>query len=616
MNSKDLIETYKAKNDWRVKENSNTNFSFAGLQGYISESIISKYMLDEIYKGNISEAHRRNFIHLHDLGHGLTAYCHGSSLEELLLQGFNNDNRFIYANPSKHFSTACGHISNYIFTLSQEWAGAQAFSSIDTYLAPFVREDNLSFRQVKQSIQHMVFDLNNKYRIAMQSPFSNFTFDLVPPKDLKNKKVIVGGKKLDYCYKDCQKEMDMINLAFLEVMLEGDAMGKPFTFPIPTYHITKNFDWDCEVADKLFDLAGKTGLPYFSNFINSDSSPEDVRSFCCRLQISLKDIIKNSSGLFGSADKTGSIGVVTLNFSRIGYMSRRIAYDDKCYSQILNGFDKLNEEIDKIKSLDIDNEEKMIKIFYAFIYYFMDLGKESLIIKRQIVEENFKNGMYPYTKRYLDDYSNHFNTFGVNAGNECVLNMFGCTVFEEKGKRFLEEVLEKMLVKCGEYQEEYANYYENKGLLFNLEATPAEGTGSKFAIHDLRTFGNSIKTANGKQLNYYTNSTQIPQDMSDDIFDVLDNQDKLQTLYSSGTVIHLYFNQPIQSVETTKSLVKKIFTNYKLPYISISPNLCVCPIHGKLNGTYEYCPFDHTKEEIDSILKKGATVEDGKIIFH
>jgi anaerobic ribonucleoside-triphosphate reductase len=955
----DIIDDYIEQNDWRVSENSNTNFCFGGLQGYIADKLISKYVLEKHYKGKISEAHRRNFIHIHDLGHGLTAYCHGSSIEDVLKEGLNADNRFSYAKPAKHFMVACSHIYNYLFTLSQEWAGAQSFSSVDTYLAPFVKEDNLSYEQIKQYLQHTVFELNNKYRIAMQSPFSNLSYDLVVPKDMKYKKVIVGGKELDYTYADCQKEMNMINIAFLEIMLEGDGMGKPFTFPIPTYNITKNFDWESDVSNKLFEVVGKTGLPYLANYINSDLDPSDVRSMailgtqeliykngngiisknsikklfecwkgergqfqvlmngkfidiidmfevpytnydkyvkftlknnyiqnfswqhkckivrdnkiievesqevkvtdkclislkgynksnigtyeaglivgyyigegwkthgneinfainidrmdivtnikdyflklgcnvkviknhenkninkvfvygkqakgfveefikgdkakekrldnkiwntsldfrkgvieglydtdgykpdkllfhttnkylcydlitlcnsvgfvvslqinanntryfkqdksdlikftsyklrfllnyevikykgddyalipiqdikypnyrsnkvynftvdtddhlyelpngiithqCCRLNLRLDEIRKNSNGLFGSADKTGSLGVITLNLSRIGYMSRRIAYDNKCYSQLLSGFDELNDEIEKLKINIQDNpEELMISIFYAMIFYFMDIGKESFIVKRKMVEEFYNMRFYPYTKRYLDDYTNHFNTFGVNAGNECLLNMFDIDIMSEKGKTFMEGLLQKMLDKLGEYQVEYKDYYKRKkkGLLFNLEATPAEGTGSKFAIHDLKTFGNSIKTANGKQLKYYTNSTQVPQDMTDNIFDVLDNQDKLQTLYSSGTVLHIYLNQPIQSVETTKSLVKKIFSNYKLPYISIAPNLCICPIHGKLDKTYDYCPYDHTEEEIEEIKKKGAIVKDGKVIFH
>jgi len=605
MNTLKLITDYIDENDWRVKENSNTNYSFAGLQGHIASACISDYALNTMYKGKIAEAHKRCFFHLHDLGSAIIGYCTGWGTETLVKEGFNMDNRFVWSNPPKHFNTLLEQINNFIFTLAGEWAGAQALNSFDTFLAPFIREDNLTYNDVKKSIQNLIFNLNVKTRVQMQSPFSNISVDIVPPKDIKYRNVIVGGKELEYTYADCQKEMDMLNKALIEVMLEGDSKGKPFTFPIITYNIGVDFPWDSEIAEDIFKLGDEIGSCYYQNFISSGLNPDDVRSMCCRLSLDTRELKRNTGGIFGSSDSTGSIGVVTLNLPRMAFMAKKIAMDNKTFKNILEPFDDLVDSIDKLKT-KYKKEELMIKIFYVMIDYFMNLAKNSLVIKRNKVEEMYKLNMMPYTSRYLKTFKNHFNTIGVNGGHECLLNLFGYGIETEQGNKFMSEVLQHMLDNLSDYQEEYSNFYgDNSGLLFNLEATPAEGTGTRFAKHDLDDFNNEIITANGHQLPYYTNSTQLPQDYTENIFDVFENQNSLQPLYTSGTVQHIYLNEPVHNWKTSQNLIRKLFEHYKLPYVSLSPNICVCPIHGRLPKTYEYCPYDHTPEEIEELKNRG-----------
>lgn len=605
MNTLKLITDYIDENDWRVKENSNTNYSFAGLQGHIASACISDYALNTMYKGKIAEAHKRCFFHLHDLGSAMIGYCTGWGTETLVKEGFNMDNRFVWSNPPKHFNTLLEQINNFIFTLAGEWAGAQALNSFDTYLAPFIREDNLTYDEVKKSIQNLIFNLNVKTRVQMQSPFSNISVDIVPPKDIKYRNVIVGGKELEYTYADCQKEMNMLNKALIEVMLEGDSKGKPFTFPIITYNIGVDFPWDSEIAEDIFKLGDEIGSCYYQNFISSGLNPDDVRSMCCRLSLDTRELKRNTGGIFGSSDSTGSIGVVTLNLPRMAFMAKKIAIDNKTFKSILEPFDDLVNSINKLKT-KYKEEELMIKIFYVMIDYFMNLAKNSLVIKRNKVEEMYKLHMMPYTSRYLKTFKNHFNTIGVNGGHECLLNLFGYGIETEQGNKFMSEVLQHMLDNLSDYQEEYSDFYgDNTGLLFNLEATPAEGTGTRFAKHDLDDFNNEIITANGRQLPYYTNSTQLPQDYTENIFDVFENQNSLQPLYTSGTVQHIYLNEPVHNWKTSQNLIRKLFEHYKLPYVSLSPNICVCPIHGRLPKTYEYCPYDHTPEEIEELKNRG-----------
>lgn len=560
-----MIRQYINREDWRVKENSNSNYSYAGLQGHIANTEIAKYTLENIYTKEIADAHRNCFIHIHDLGNGITGYCAGWSLMDVIKGGFNCDVRFIHSKPAKHLAAILGQMENFLFTLSQEWAGAQAFNSVDTLLAPFVRNDGLTYNEVIQEIQQHIFNLNNKYRISFQTPFSNYSFDLIVPEDLKNQDVIIGGEEQDFTYGECQKEMNMINKAFMEVMMEGDGLGKPFSFPIPTYSITNNFNWDNKLAQMLFEMAGKTGAPYFSNFINSELEPSDVRSMCCRLRLDIRELIKNASGLFAAGDKTGSLGVVTLNLPRFGYLNKN-----------------------------------NISGFYEILEKYLVIAKDSLILKREEVLKNMERGLLPYTKRYLGHLDNHFNTIGINGMQECLLNMFGYGIETKQGRKFSLEASDYILQRLSDFQEE-------TGLLFNFEATPAEGVTHRFAKHDLEEFPDII-TANNKQLSYYTNSTMLPVEYSENIWEVLDHQDDLQCKYTSGTVLHIFLNEPVYNYKVIRSLVKKIFTKYRLPYISITPTISVCPVHGRLDKSYEYCPHEHTEEEFELAKLRGGIV--------
>ncbi len=930
------INEYIEKSEWRVKENSNSVYSYGGLKNNLAEKVIAEYCLKNMYHGEIAEAHKQHAFHIHDLGNGIVGYCAGWSLEDILLKGITAGPRFTESKPAKHFGVACGHILNHCFILTQEFAGAQAYASVDVYLAPFIKEDKLSYIETKQIIERFVFDLAQKYRPGLQSPFSNITLDLAPTSGMRDKKVIVGGKELDYTYTECQKEIDMFNLAFCEVMVEGDGKGKPFSFPIPTYSITKDFDWESEVSEAIFKMAEKTGIPYFSNFVNSDMDPDDVRSMCpltgdtkilvrssagilhrrivdvvlsmetfgtvyevfhqgkwskakpvrvpttkiyrlhlsngqevrmgenhlqpvldhgtikakelkkgmflpfnkdtygnslgdysfgyvlgayagdgshdksaivysicgaeksdsvadrivsfweqmgcyvnvghsknravriirvgglvsgnivekyitgtgaldkgfskyvyntsvdfregllqgysdtdgargrnsiytssnkmrfdllmllsslgrkglanysdtrenrivqgniqpnyridyperdnysnlyktddkynyysitsieedsssltqklyclevendnhlftlanglvthnCRLRLDTKELMRNGGGLFGAGEKTGSIGVVTLNMPRLAYIACQYVVQGKEYKSFMKSFPKLWEQCKKLKETTPET------MFFIMIDYFMDLAKKSLVVKRKEVEKlKDENGIVPYTSAYLDDFSNHFNTIGLVGVNEAIINITEGedNIESHTGHQFAEHILKYMLENLKNYQEEYKNYYGNgKGLLFNLEATPAEGAGHKLAKYDRQFFGKGIFCANGTDGIYYTNSTQIPQDsgLNADLFDALDHQNDLQKLYTSGTVYHIYTEGNL-TWEKGRTLIKAACENFEIPYYSLSPTIYVCPVHGRLDGVHETCPFDHTEEELKYIETIGGEI--------
>jgi len=540
-----VMDGYLDQIDWRVNENSNSGYSLSGLLMHAAGSVVANYVLTKIYPKEIAEAHRNGDFHIHDLSMGIAGYCAGWSLKQLLLEGFNGVEGKIEASPPRHLETALGQMVNFLGTLQNEWAGAMAFSSFDTYLAPFVRKDNLSYREVKQAIQQFVFSLNVASRWGGQTPFTNITLDWVVPEDMKEEPAIVGGKLMDFTYADVQKEMDMINKAFIEVMMAGDASGRPFTFPIPTYNITEDFDWDSENSYLLFKMTAKYGLPYFQNFINSDLDPGDVRSMCCRLQLNLKELRAKTGGLFGSGESTGSIGVVTLNMPRIGYLS--------------------------------DTKEE----FFERISELMELAKESLEIKRKVVERNMENGLLPYTKRYLGTLNNHFSTIGLVGMNEALLNFMGKDIGTDEGRKFAVEILNFMREKLEQFQEE-------TGHIYNLEATPAEGTSYRLARIDREKYPEII--AAGEEESYYTNSTQLPVGYTDDIFEALDLQDELQALYTGGTVLHGFIGEEIDNPEACKLLVKRIAENYHLPYYTITPTFSICRTHGYIAGEHFTCP--------------------------
>lgn len=540
------MDEYLKREDWRVNENSNVNYSFSGLALHLSGSIIANYVLENIYPCEISEAHKNGDLHIHDLSMGINGYCAGWSLRDLLLEGFNGVPSKVESGPAKHLETVIGQLINFLGTLQNEWAGAQAFSSFDTYLAPFVRADKCDYKKVKQNIQQFVFSMNTPSRWGCQTPFTNLTFDWTVPADLKNQNVIVGGKILDDKYGDYQEEMDMINKAFIEIMLAGDMKGRIFTFPIPTYNITKDFDWNSENAKLLFEMTAKYGLPYFQNFINSELKPSDVRSMCCRLQMDLRKLKQKTGGLFGSGEKTGSLGVVTINLPRIGYQAKTE-----------------KEFLDRLGRL-------------------MDLGKRSLEIKREMVQRNMDNGLLPYTKRYLGSLEHHFATIGINGMNEALQNFFGSevTMATEEGRQFSVKVLDYMRDKLEQFQKETGNIY-------NLEATPAEGTSYRFAKIDKKKFPDIF--VRGKENPYYTNSTHLPVDYTDDIFEALELQDELQTKYTGGTVFHGFLGERITDPETCGKLVKAIAYNFHLPYFTITPTFSICPEHGYIAGEHYEC---------------------------
>ena len=555
-----LFENYLSESDWAVKENANMQKSVAGLNNYVRESFTKHYWLNEIYPVEVREAHLAGELHLHDLGF-FGGYCAGWDLRALLIEGFTGVVGKISSSPAKHLRAFLGQLVNATFTLQGETAGAQAWSSFDTYIAPFVRADNLTYKQVKQAMQEFIFNLNVPTRVGFQSPFSNLTFDITPPKTLKDQSVIIGGMPQDTTYGDYQAEMDMINLAFCEVMQQGDAQGRVFTFPIPTLNITKNLDWNSKVVDAFMDITAKYGIPYFANYVNSDLNPEDAVSMCCRLRLDVSELRKRGGGLFGSNPLTGSIGVVTLNMPRIGYLS------------------KTKEE------------------FFSNVARLCDVAKTSLEIKRKIVEDQTEKGLYPYSKFYLKDvklrtghyWSNHFNTIGLVGMNEALLNFMGKDITTDEGRLFAVDVLNFMRTKMKEYQEETTHQY-------NLEATPAEGTTARLARLDKKRFPNIITA--GKNEVYYSNSTQLPAEFSDDIFEVVELQEELQNLYTGGTVLHLYLGEKIENKEVCKSLIRKIFEKSKMPYISLTPTFSICQSHCYIAGEHFTCPECGAKTEV------------------
>ncbi|MBQ7599827.1 MAG: ribonucleoside triphosphate reductase [Clostridia bacterium] len=558
LNYKDLVDNYLKINDWRVKENSTVTYSVGGLILSNSGAITANYWLSEVYDEEIAEAHRSAAIHLHDLSM-LTGYCAGWSLKQLIQEGLGGVPGKITSSPANHLSTLCNQMVNFLGIMQNEWAGAQAFSSFDTYLAPFVKVDNLSQKEVKQCIQSFVYGVNTPSRWGTQAPFSNITLDWVVPNDLKNLPAIIGGKEMDFTYGDCKKEMDMVNKAFIEIMIEGDANGRGFQYPIPTYSITRDFDWsETENNKLLFEMTAKYGTPYFSNYINSDMEPSDVRSMCCRLRLDLRELRKKSGGFFGSGESTGSIGVVTINMPRLAYLSK-------------------------------DEDE-----FYAKLNSLMDIAARSLKTKRTVITALLDRGLYPYTKRYLGTFDNHFSTIGLVGMNEACLNAawIKADLTNEKAQRFTRDVLNHMRERLSDYQEQY-------GDLYNLEATPAESTTYRFAKHDKEEFPDII-TANMNGTPYYTNSSHLPVGYTEDVFSALDIQDDLQTLYTSGTVFHAFLGEKLPDWKAAANLVRKIAENYKLPYYTMSPTYSVCKDHGYLTGEQFTCPICGEKTEVYS----------------
>ena len=559
LNYKDVVNSYINVTDWRVKENSTVTYSVGGLILSNSGSITANYWLSEVYDKEIADAHRNCDIHIHDLSM-LTGYCAGWSLKQLIQEGLGGVPGKITSSPAKHLSTLCNQMVNFLGIMQNEWAGAQAFSSFDTYLAPFVKVDNLTQKEVKQAIQSFVYGVNTPSRWGTQAPFTNITLDWTVPNDLAELNAIVGGKEQDFKYKDCQKEMDMVNKAFIEIMIEGDANGRGFQYPIPTYSITKNFDWSENENNKLlFEMTAKYGTPYFSNYINSDMEPSDVRSMCCRLRLDLRELRKKSGGYFGSGESTGSIGVVTINMPRIAYLAK----DEKDFYERL---------------------EKM-----------MNIAARSLKIKRNVVTKLLNEGLYPYTKRYLGTFNNHFSTIGVVGMNEACLNAnwIRKDLTNEEAQAFTKNVLNFMREKLADYQEEY-------GDLYNLEATPAESTTYRLAKNDKSKYPDIITAASCDETPYYTNSSHLPVGFTSDIFEALDIQDELQTLYTSGTVFHAFLGERLSDWKAAANLVRKIAEHYRLPYYTISPTYSVCKSHGYITGEVTKCPKCGEETEVYS----------------
>ncbi|MEG2015726.1 MAG: ribonucleoside triphosphate reductase [Oscillospiraceae bacterium] len=556
----DMFSNYLGDNDWRVKENANAQKSINGMNNYIRETFTKQYWLHEIYPDEIRNAHLEGDLHIHDLGF-FGPYCAGWDLKQLLTDGFGGVAGKVESAPAKHLRSFLGQVVNSTFTTQGETAGAQAFSSFDTYCAPFIRYDNMDFHTVKQVLQEFIFNLNVPTRVGFQCPFSNLTFDIVPPKTLKDEAIIIGGKLQKETYGDFQKEMDMLNLAFCEVMMEGDRKGRVFTFPIPTINITTNFDWDSPVVNKFMEITCKYGIPYFSNYINSDLSPEDALSMCCRLRLDTSELRKRGGGLFGSNPLTGSIGVVTINMPRLAFLSS----DEK-------------EFFDRLATL-------------------MNTAKNSLEIKRKTIEEQTDHGMYPYSANFLKNvkertgnyWFNHFNTIGLIGMNEACLNFLGKDITTPEGQDFSKRTLDFMRDVITEFQEE-------TGHVYNLEATPAEGTSYSLARLDKKKYPAMITAGTNEP--YYTNSTQLPVGFTDDIFETLDLQDELQCKYTGGTVLHLYLGEQIKDIEIAKQLIKKAFTNYKLPYLSLTPTFSICGEHGYLNGEVYTCPECGSETEV------------------
>ncbi|MHB1137240.1 MAG: ribonucleoside triphosphate reductase [Coriobacteriia bacterium] len=543
------VNEYLDHEDWRVNANANQGYSLGGLILNVSGKVIANYWLSHVYPAEVGRAHREGAIHIHDLDM-LAGYCAGWSLRMLLTEGLNGVPGKVEAAPPKHLSSAVGQIVNFLGTLQNEWAGAQAFSSFDTYLAPFIRLDDLSYDQVRQSIQELVYNLNVPSRWGTQTPFTNLTFDWTCPDDLSGEYPVIGGQVCDFTYGDLQREMDMINRAYIEVMQKGDAKGRVFTFPIPTYNITPDFPWESENAELLFEMTAKYGLPYFQNFVNSELSPNMVRSMCCRLQLDLSELLKRGNGLFGSAEQTGSLGVVTINCARLGYEN---AGDE----------DALFSALDTL----------------------MEYAQTSLELKRKVIQQHIDNGLFPYTKRYLGTLRNHFSTIGVNGINEMIRNFTGdaeditAPAGEDFALRFLDHVRERI-----------TSFQEQTGHLYNLEATPAEGTTYRFAREDNKRFGEAIIQAGTAENPYYTNSSQLPVGFTSDPFEALARQEPLQRKYTGGTVMHLYLGERVSSAEACKKLVRRSLENFRVPYITVTPTFSICPIHGYLAGEHQFCP--------------------------
>ncbi len=546
---KELVNSYVNVTDWRVKENSTVTYSVGGLILSNSGAITANYWLSEVYDDEIAKAHKNAEIHIHDLSM-LTGYCAGWSLKQLIKEGLGGIPGKITSSPARHLSTLCNQMVNFLGIMQNEWAGAQAFSSFDTYLAPFVKKDNMDYHEVKQCIQSFVYGVNTPSRWGTQAPFTNITLDWIVPNDLAELPALIGGKEMDFCYKDCQKEMDMINKAYIEIMIEGDANGRGFQYPIPTYSITKDFDWkETENNKLLFEMTAKYGTPYFSNYINSDMEPSDVRSMCCRLRLDLRELRKKSGGYFGSGESTGSIGVVTINMPIIAYLAE-------------------------------DEKE-----FYDKLTHVMDLSARSLKIKRNVITKLLEEGLYPYTKRYLGSFSNHFSTIGLLGMNEACLNAKWIKedLTGDKAQKFTKNVLNFMRDKLSDYQEEY-------GDLYNLEATPAESTSYRLAKHDVARYPDIITACEKNKVPYYTNSSHLPVGYTDDIFQALYVQDELQTLYTSGTVFHAFLGERLTDWKSASKLVKTIAENYQLPYYTLSPTYSICHNHGYIAGEVLKCP--------------------------
>ena len=549
VNVESSINEYLDQLDWRVNANANQGYSLGGLILNVSGKVVANYWLNHVYPPEVGRAHRDGDVHIHDLDM-LSGYCAGWSLRTLLNEGFNGVPGKVEAGAPKHLSSATGQIVNFLGTMQNEWAGAQAFSSFDTYMAPFIRKDNSSYEEVLQCMQEMIYNLNVPSRWGTQTPFTNLTFDWTCPEDLKGQHPMIGGEEMPFTYGELQHEMDMINRAYIEVMMKGDAKGRVFTFPIPTYNITPDFDWDSPNVLPLFEMTARYGLPYFQNFINSELKPNMIRSMCCRLQLDLRELLKRGNGLFGSAEQTGSLGVVTINCARLGYLFK-------------------------------GNESAL----FARLDHLLDLAKQSLEIKRKVIQHHIDQGLFPYTKRYLGTLRNHFSTIGVNGINEMIRNFFDdeYDITDEVGHAFAVKILDHVRARLVEFQTETDHMY-------NLEATPAEGTTYRFAKEDKKRFSDILQAGTASNP-YYTNSSQLPVGFTDDPFEALEMQEDLQKKYTGGTVLHLYMNEAISSAQACRDLVRRTLTRFGLPYITVTPTFSICPKHGYLSGRHDFCPL-------------------------
>ncbi|MBA4343735.1 MAG: ribonucleoside triphosphate reductase [Methylibium sp.] len=558
------MDEYLQQRDWRIRANANQGWSLGGLILNVSGKVVANYWLDQVYPPEIGRAHREADIHIHDLDM-LSGYCAGWSLRTLLNEGLNGVPGKVEAGPAQHLSSAVGQIVNFLGTLQNEWAGAQAFSSFDTYLAPYVRKDGLGYEQVRQAMQELIYNLNVPSRWGTQTPFTNLTFDWTCPEDLREQVPMIGGREMPFRYGDLQAEMDLINRAYIDVMMAGDAKGRAFTFPIPTYNITRDFDWDSPNSQALFEMTARYGLPYFQNFLNSELQPNMVRSMCCRLQLDLRELLKRGNGLFGSAEQTGSLGVVTVNCARLGHLHA-------------------GDEAELLKALD----------------RLLELGRDSLEIKRKVIQRLIDEGLFPYTRRYLGTLRNHFSTLGVNGINEMVRNFSADrdNITTPAGHAMAVRLLDHVRTRMVEFQEQ-------TGHLYNLEATPAEGTTYRFAKEDRKRFPGILQAGTPEQP-YYTNSSQLPVGFTDDPFEALERQDELQRKYTGGTVLHLYMNEAVSSSAACRELVRRSLSSFRLPYITVTPTFSICPTHGYLSGHHEFCP----KCDSDLLAKKAQTCRD------